>query len=255
MKLLGYAIAAFASCSPMQDHVRLSTHSFVAMECSRSRRLFLKHQSSFLGGLTTLGLPWLMIDHTEAMTTDPKTGISLPSEGDIEASIPVDWNDADNPFGDDTPQTLFSRLDASPDSLFYAEPRFVEHVDAAAVQTLTDYISKEALHKGDCVLDLCSSWTSHINVNQATSLKRVAGLGMNAKELSANSALTDWIVRDLNQNPQLPYEDNSFDVVLCQLSIDYLTQPKQVLKEVSRVLKPGAMIHVLFSNRLFLSKV
>jgi SAM-dependent methyltransferase len=41
---------------------------------------------------------------------------------------------------------------------------------------------------------------------------------------------------------------------LCQLSIDYLTKPLQVCREVLRVLRPGGTVHILFSNRLFLSK-
>ena len=85
-------------------------------------------------------------------------------------------------------------------------------------------------------------------------LERVAGLGMNAKELQANKALTEWTVQDLNQRPVLPYADNSFDVVLCQLSIDYLNKPLEVCQEIGRVLKPGGTVHILFSNRLFLSK-
>ena len=52
----------------------------------------------------------------------------------------------------------------------------------------------------------------------------------------------------------MPYNDNSFDCVLCQLSIDYLTRPLQVCREVLRVLEPGGKVHILFSNRLFLSK-
>jgi ubiquinone/menaquinone biosynthesis C-methylase UbiE len=99
-------------------------------------------------------------------------------------------------------------------------------------------------------LDLCSSWTSHLKVQP----KLVVGLGMNEKELSANPSLTSWNVQDLNENPRLPYTENAFSVVLCQLSIDYLTQPLEVLKEVGRVLRPGGAIHILFSNRLFLSK-
>jgi SAM-dependent methyltransferase len=79
---------------------------------------------------------------------------------------------------------------------------------------------------------------------------------MNAKELEANKALTEWTVQDLNKNKyvQLPYENNSFDVVMCQLSIDYLIHPLEVMKEVSRVLKPGGKVAILISNRLFLTK-
>jgi len=35
-----------------------------------------------------------------------------------------------------------------------------------------------------------------------------------------------------NVNPTLPYDDNSFDVVTCVVSIDYLIKPIEVLKEV-----------------------
>ncbi|KAG7366327.1 peptidase M76 family protein [Nitzschia inconspicua] len=217
-----------------------------------------------------------------ATTVDPKTGIRLPDPGEIEAAIPQDWTDVDNPFfdeeeDDDTGKSqrlLFARLDDTPDTNFYQDPRFVEHVDENAVQLMTDYISKVAIpsssntnadnnnnNYGVAVLDLCSSWVSHIDkdvVAAATTkvvVDRISGLGMNAKELQANPVLTDFVVQDLNTNPLLEkYSDKSFDVVLCQLSIDYLTRPLEVLKEVSRILKPGGTVHILFSNRLFLSK-
>ena len=132
----------------------------------------------------------------------------------------------------------------------------MEHVDAQTVESMTSYISDRLLTSGDSVLDLCSSRTSHIRPGGTLELKRAAGLGMNAKELEANKALTDWTVLDLNadRNVKLPYEDESFDVIVLQLSIDYLIHPLEVLKEASRVLKKGSKIAILFSNRLFLSK-
>lgn len=36
-----------------------------------------------------------------------------------------------------------------------------------------------------------------------------------------------------NVNPTLPYEDSSFDVVTCVVSIDYLIKPIEILKEVN----------------------
>jgi SAM-dependent methyltransferase len=188
-----------------------------------------------------------------AMMTDPKTGINLPSPGEIEESIPKEWRGVDNPFESNS-KALFGRLDSSPDSFFYKDPRFVEHVDENVVALMTDYISSQAVRSGDSVLDLCSSWTSHIYPYKAKELKRVAGLGMNANELKSNPSLVDWVVQDLNENPVLPYNDASFDTVLCQLSIDYLTRPLDVLRQVGRVLKPGGKVHILFSNRLFLTK-
>jgi SAM-dependent methyltransferase len=185
-----------------------------------------------------------------ASVTDPKTGIALPEIGEIESSIPTQWTE--NPFSGDT-KSIFGRLDSTPDSNFYTEPRFVEHVDENAVRAMTEYISKNAIQDSDAaVLDLCSSWTSHIDTKAKITL--VAGLGMNEIELKANPALSEYTVRDLNENPTLPYSDNTFSVVLCQLSIDYLTKPLEVMKEVSRVLKPGGKVHIFFSNRLFIQK-
>jgi hypothetical protein len=173
-----------------------------------------------------------------AATRDPKTGILLPSQGEIESSIPAQWDEDDNPFTS-SEGASFARLDSSPDTIFYAEPRFVEHVDTQAVESMTAYISDRLLQDGDSVLDLCSSWTSHIKPSNSLKLKLVAGIGMNSKELEANPALTEWAVLDLNanRNVKLPYENASFDVVMCQLSIDYLIYPLEVMKEISRVLK------------------
>lgn len=187
---------------------------------------------------------------SNAAMRDPKTGILLPSEGEIASAIPSEYSEDDNPAG-----KSFSRLDSASDGIFYSEPRFVEHVDAQAVQSMTQYISS-LLKPGDSVLDLCSSWTSHIDPDIAKSLKRVAGLGMNAEELKANTVLTDWTVQDLNSNmnAKLPYEDGSFDVVLIQLSIDYLLYPVEIASELFRVLAKGGKVAILYSNRLFIQK-
>ena len=41
---------------------------------------------------------------------------------------------------------------------------------------------------------------------------------------------------------QLPYEDNSFDVVLIANALHIVPDPKQVLREIDRVLKPGGLL-------------
>jgi len=224
------------------------------IEFAQERRQIL--DKCFLGMLGASAW-WNGLSSAHASTVDPKTGIVLPSVGEIESAVPSKWDDSDNPF-ESMGSDQFSRLDSTPDSIFYAEPRFVEHVDEQAVKTMTSYISNIALQPGDSVLDLCSSWTSHIDgsAQKKLGLKRVSGLGMNEKELMANSALSDWVVLDLNRGkqPKLPYDDSSFDVVLCQLSIDYLTSPLEVMQEVGRVLKPGGRVAIIFSNRLFIQK-
>jgi SAM-dependent methyltransferase len=99
------------------------------------------------------------------------------------------------------------------------------------------------------VLDLMSSWTSHL----PEKVKPVAvhGLGMNKTELKQNPALTDIRTHDLNSDPLLPYESERFDIVVCTVSVEYLTQPIAVFSEVARVLKPGGPFLVTFSNRWF----
>ena len=104
------------------------------------------------------------------------------------------------PFQD---ERYFQRQDESPDSVFYQEPRFVTHIDDGAIKSLTEYYA-HVMPQGSgtrtrplpmqCVcscdpkfdlprlplpdiLDICSSWISHLPDDLA--LGRVAGLGMN----------------------------------------------------------------------------
>jgi SAM-dependent methyltransferase len=148
-------------------------------------------------------------------------------------------------------QRDMSRLDESADYNFYSAPRFVTHIDDGAIASLTQYYD-EALLPGHDVLDLCSSWISHLPAGKK--LGRVVGLGMNARELEANERLTEWVLRDLNSEPWLPFDDESFDAVLNVVSVDYLNKPEQVFKEMHRVLRPGGAAIMSFSNRCFPTK-
>ena len=104
------------------------------------------------------------------------------------------------------------------------------------------------------ILDICSSWVSHYPLEFKDTMKRISATGMNPLELMANDQLSDYEARNLNINPKLPYEDNTFDAVTCVVSIDYLIHPIEVLKEVRRVLKPGGKVIISQSNRCFPSK-
>jgi ubiquinone/menaquinone biosynthesis C-methylase UbiE len=64
-------------------------------------------------------------------------------------------------------------------------------------------------------------------------MKRISGTGMNKLELMYNDQLTDYQAKNLNVDPKLPYDDKTFDVVTCVVSVDYLISPMEVLKEVS----------------------
>jgi SAM-dependent methyltransferase len=149
------------------------------------------------------------------------------------------------------PAHFFQREDTSADRFFYEAPRLVTHIDDATIEALTG-LYRETLAPGTRVLDLMSSWVSHLppDVDYA----RVAGLGMNAEELRSNPRLTDYEVRDLNADPTLPYEDAAFDAVVCAVSVQYLTRPIEVFAEASRVLAPGGICLVAFSHRMFPTK-
>lgn len=57
---------------------------------------------------------------------------------------------------------------------------------------------------------------------------------MNKEELSRNVQLTDFDVKDLNSEPKLPYDDNTFDVITNCVSVDYLNKPLEVFQEMHR---------------------
>ena len=50
--------------------------------------------------------------------------------------------------------------------------------------------------------------------------------------------------------PKLEASDSSFDAVLICVSVQYLQQPENVFAEIYRVLKPGGLCIVSFSNRI-----
>ena len=149
------------------------------------------------------------------------------------------------------PPQAFLRRDNAPDGEFYRFERLVTHIDPGAVAAVTQ-LYRQFLPAGGDILDLMSSWVSHLPA-EAT-YNRVAGLGMNAAELTHNPRLTERVVQDLNQQPQLPYADAAFDGAGICVSVQYLTQPVAVFRELARVLRPGAPLVVTFSNRCFPDK-
>jgi len=149
------------------------------------------------------------------------------------------------------PRELFQRLDESPDENFYREPRLVTHIDDATIAALTQ-VYRELVPAGAHVLDLMSSWVSHLPPE--VDYERVVGLGMNRVELAENPRLTSFLVHDLNRCPELPFADATFDAVLNAVSIQYLTSPVEVFAAVGRVLRAGGIHVVATSHRMFPSK-
>jgi SAM-dependent methyltransferase len=150
------------------------------------------------------------------------------------------------------PPGFFDRADSGSDAAFYQPLRLVTHIDAAAIAAVGALYEELGIGVDDAgeVLDLMSSWVSHFT----TAPRHLTVLGMNAEELARNPQAHDAVVHDLNQDPQLPFADESFDAAVCCVSVDYLVQPVDVFTDVARVLRPGGRFVCTFSNRCFPTK-
>ncbi len=149
------------------------------------------------------------------------------------------------------PSRAFTRYDNSPDEFFYNTPRFVTHIDDAAVAAVTQ-LYREILPRDAAILDLMSSHVSHLPDDIKYS--RVVGLGMNRDELADNARLQRFVVQNLNENQILPFADNEFGAATICVSVQYLQKPIEVLRELRRVCRQGAPVVITFSNRCFPTK-
>ena len=149
------------------------------------------------------------------------------------------------------PKDAFAKADPAPDALFYRAPRLVTHIDNAAIAAVTA-LYRALVPPGGVVLDLMGSWVSHLPPE--IDYTEVIGHGMNEQELEANPRLSRYFVQDLNQDPSLPLASASVDAALICVSIQYLQRPVAVLRDAARVLRPGGVVALTFSNRCFPTK-
>lgn len=143
------------------------------------------------------------------------------------------------------------KWDASDDVLFYAEPRFVQHLDEAFRERLTR-LYRERLVPRTVLLDLMSSWVSHLPDD--VQYERVIGHGLNEKELAANKRLDSHWLQNLNLDQMLPLKNESVDATLIVAGWQYLQYPEAVAAELLRITRPGGQLIVAFSNRMFFTK-
>ncbi|NNF95354.1 MAG: methyltransferase domain-containing protein, partial [Halobacteria archaeon] len=163
----------------------------------------------------------------------------------MQARLP----DTDTDFYSSDP---FARSDNRADSAFYSMSRLVPHIDSTASQQIAR-IYERYLQPGMQVLDMMSSWQSHLPDSLGD--LAVTGLGLNQQELQHNPRLTTQAIHDLNADTRLPFKDKQFDAVICSVSVEYLIKPLEIFAEVARVLKPGSSFVVTFSERWFPTKV
>ena len=141
----------------------------------------------------------------------------------------------------------FCRIDESDDEIFYRQDRLINHIDSECSRRISQ-IYAQHIESDMKVLDLMSSYESHLpDVDNLD----VTGLGMNVNEMGANPRISRYVIHNLNKQTILPFESDQFDVMLCSLSIEYLIQPLEVMREIVRVIRPGGRILVSFSDRWF----
>jgi SAM-dependent methyltransferase len=146
---------------------------------------------------------------------------------------------------------FFRRIDESEDELFYRSPRFVVHIDDGAIAKVGEIYAR-ILPEGGTILDLMSSWRSHLP--ERIHAAKVVGVGLNGAEMEDNPALGEIVVHNVNVNPRLPFEEGSFDGAVMTVSVQYVTRPAELFADVGRALKPHAPFVVTFSNRMFPTK-
>ncbi|KAL8676484.1 MAG: hypothetical protein Q9186_007008 [Xanthomendoza sp. 1 TL-2023] len=178
-------------------------HTFFPHRAYLSRRLLLSFSLPTLFASATMSTA----PNTSSSNPYPTTSLTPPSS----SSLP--------------PKEPLPRMDETPDTAFYSQPRFVTHIDDAAISRLREYYHS-TLPKQGRILDLCASWISHFPTEMeetATKTARalakngenaaeeaeaeglnVIGLGMNVAELDANPIFSKTVVQDLNSSPALP---------------------------------------------------
>jgi SAM-dependent methyltransferase len=143
------------------------------------------------------------------------------------------------------------KLDLSDDRAFYDVPRFVTHVDEGFIDRLTN-LYRDRLSPSMRIFDMMSSWVSHLPPEMEFAW--VEGHGLNDLELAKNPRFHHYFVQNLNRDLKLPLADNSFDAVLNTVSVQYLQYPEAIFAEIHRLLKPGGIAIISFSNRMFYHK-
>lgn len=188
----------------------------------------------------------VVVRETEQKTTDRGGRLTDWTETITEGpGMQVRCNGSPTDFFSDSP---YVRSDEEADPIFYDQPRLVTHIDNKAIDTISTLYGN-ILKPGMRVLDLMSSWRSH--VPESLKLESLVGLGMNSEEMENNPQLTSHVVHDLNMDPRLPFDDHTFDAVICTVSVEYMIHPFNVFIDLARVLKPGGSLVHTFSNRWF----
>jgi ubiquinone/menaquinone biosynthesis C-methylase UbiE len=120
-------------------------------------------------------------------------------------------------------------------------------VPAIGAPLANDLVAVASLRPGERVLDVAcgTGVVTRLAAKKVGGAGSVAGLDMNPGMLSVARAVTpsdvaiDWYETSAEA---IPLSDGSFDVVLCQMGLQFVADKLQALKEIRRILRSGGRV-------------
>ncbi|HZK29442.1 MAG TPA: class I SAM-dependent methyltransferase [Clostridia bacterium] len=106
-------------------------------------------------------------------------------------------------------------------------------------------LKRSGLGEGSAILDLCCGAGDSVSLMSELGIT-AAGVDREnvidyAKEKYPNLPHSVWFCEQAQSNNQLPFEDQTFDAVLCECSFHLLDDSAYMLDEVRRVLREGGL--------------
>ena len=142
-----------------------------------------------------------------------------------------------------------AQLKAFYDDVYYAN----EAKKTENLKHLKALAERLGIKKGDAVLDVACGLGGWLRVCSSMGAK-VAGVDLSSKAIGfCKNALPEG---EFFAQPAetLPFPDAQFDYVTCLGSLEHFVEPKNALREMQRVAKPGAEFILLVPNKDFLTR-
>ena len=118
-------------------------------------------------------------------------------------------------------------------------------VPAIGAPLATDLIRRAALRPGERVLDAAcgTGIIARLALQQVGAAGAVAGLDINPGMLAVARSATPGAIEWRQASAEsMPFPDASFDVVLCQMGLQFIPDKPAALREMRRVLVPGGRL-------------
>jgi SAM-dependent methyltransferase len=122
----------------------------------------------------------------------------------------------------------------------------VQRADMLPVSAIRELVGRLVTSDDSVILDLTPGSAKHIPDGLRT--ERLIGVGPKRSDPVHCPGVDEYVVHDLNGDPALPFTNAMFHSVICASYISFWNDPVGVFTQVARVLKPGGVFVVIFSN-------